>query len=644
MTWAHWGSRRVRRADDTSLLLWRSSHLARASSQDGDGSGGRDSRPAPSFPSIQGVNSAEDATATLDAAGTSLAAVVSRLSSETRLPPSLVPPLLALPSTAAGGGAVEAAAEGLLVWRRNLQRGLLPPEDVEWPRDAVFRTAVLGVFADLDMARFTRRHPALLDTVLANVLDLLAKYEANRQEVVGPDGEGGDQEQERSSGSKDSGGEGDASEGGEGDEEEQPGRQGGGGRSEQQQQGEPRSGQGGGQAGDDMRAAMEQAMAGAEFAMEAQQSQQEQPGADASSSAAQANEALAQALAKEFKQEWDPLTQHVDAAAKAFDGFDLKDLAEGQRGFDSSAGLWHATGWQELDALRAKLQRLRELRDLVRSLGRGGGRGPRRRAPRQVERQRAPMGLVRSEEAPEETRGLTRSDDLSRMLPNESTLLAASRRGMPAARLLHFARRAERTLLSYERVGWVDTPAVTTHGMEVRPAAECGPILVCLDTSGSMAGARETVAKALTLECMRQARVQQRGCYAYAFSGPGQCVEFELSFTARGMTDLLKFLAGSFHGGTDVDEPLKRSLERLQGHPEWANADVLLVTDGEIPAPSDQLLASLAQATQDMGLKVHGLLVGEEHGKDAPVRQLCTHVTQFSAWDNLKDKSPTTGR
>ena len=181
VTWAHWGSRRVRRADDTSLLLWRSSHLARASSQDGDGSGGRDSRPAPSFPSIQGVNSAEDATATLDAAGTSLAAVVSRLSSETRLPPSLVPPLLALPSTAAGGGAVEAAAEGLLVWRRNLQRGLLPPEDVEWPRDAVFRTAVLGVFADLDMARFTRRHPALLDTVLANVLDLLAKYEANRK-------------------------------------------------------------------------------------------------------------------------------------------------------------------------------------------------------------------------------------------------------------------------------------------------------------------------------------------------------------------------------------------------------------------------------------------------------------------------------
>ena len=636
MTWGHWCC--TRRVTSTQSQR-RSSSTLRASSRDGDDQ--RDSRlpvQPPSFPEIEGVKTAEDATGALDASGTSLAAVIARLNSETRLPPSLVPPLLALPSTAAGGGAVEAAAEGLLVWRRNLQRGLLPPEDCEWPRDAAFRSAVLGVFADLDMARFTRRHPALLDTVLANVLDLLAKYEANRQEVVGPDAEGGEQEQERSSGSKDSG-DGDPSEGGEGEDEDQPGQQGGGGRSEQQQEGEPRPGQGGGQAGDDMRDAMEAAMSEAEFRMEEQQQQpSEQPGADAASSAAQANEALAKALANELKQEWDPLTQHVDAAAKAFDGFDLKDLAEGQRGFDSSAGLWHATGWQELDTLRAKLQRLRELRDLVRSLGRGGGRGPRRRAPRQVERQRAPMGLVRSEEAPEETRGLTRSDDLSRMLPNESTLLAAARHGMPAARLLHFARRAERTLLSYERVGWVDTAAVTTHGMEIRPAAECGPILVCLDTSGSMAGARETVAKALTLECMRQARAQQRGCYAYAFSGPGQCVEFELSFSAKGMTDLLTFLAGSFHGGTDVDEPLKRSLERLQGHPEWANADVLLVTDGEIPPPSDQLLAALKLATQDMGLKVHGLLVGEEHGRDAPVRQLCTHVTQFTAWDQVKDK------
>ena len=54
--------------------------------------------------------------------------------------------------------------------------------------------------------------------------------------------------------------------------------------------------------------------------------------------------------------------------------------------------------------------------------------------------------------------------------------------------------------MSYERTGWLEgEPARATGRLEIRPAAELGPIIVCLDTSGSMAGARETVAKALPL-------------------------------------------------------------------------------------------------------------------------------------------------
>ncbi len=72
-----------------------------------------------------------------------------------------------------------------------------------------------------------------------------------------------------------------------------------------------------------------------------------------------------------------------------------------------------------------------------------------------------------------------------------------AREGSRPARLLHMARRAERGLASYERTGWLDgEPARVTGRLEIRPAAELGPIIVCLDTSGSMAGARETVAKA----------------------------------------------------------------------------------------------------------------------------------------------------
>ena len=510
--------------------------------------------------------------------------------------------------------------------------GLLPSTELPWPRDAVFREALLGAFADLDMARFTRRHPALLDTLLANVLDVLAVYEAERKEVLGPDGGGGEERDDAKAEPQQGGPDGSAAAPEDVPPEEQGDGSGGGG-------GQGAGADGEGEGGAD---AAESAIEASEFSMDgADNDSPSEAAADAAAAAAAANAEIAQRLVEEFKAAWDPVIDKLDAAAKAFEGFDLSDLSDERHGFDRSAGVWHATGWKELDSLRRKLEHLRELRDLVRNLGRGSGRGPLRRAPRQEAQRNAPAGVVRSPEAPEETRGLTRSDDLGRMLPSEATLLALARPSPdgrrpapPAARLLHFARRAERSLLSYERVGWVDEPAASRRGTEVRPAAECGPILLCLDTSGSMMGARETVAKALALECMRQARAQRRGCYVYAFSGPGECAEFGLALTPRGLEDMLNFLSGSFHGGTDVDEPLKRCLARLRDA-AWRDADILLVTDGEIPPPDAGLLAALEEGRRDMGLKVHGLLVGDA-GSDA-VASLCTHVTTFKSWDAVKE-------
>lgn len=57
---------------------------------------------------------------------------------------------------------------------------------------------------------------------------------------------------------------------------------------------------------------------------------------------------------------------------------------EGKAGFDSSTSVWKATGWAQVDDLRKKLENLRELRDLVRQLGRAGGKGPLRKAPQEV--------------------------------------------------------------------------------------------------------------------------------------------------------------------------------------------------------------------------------------------------------------------
>ena len=107
----------------------------------------------------------------------------------------------------------------------------------------------------------------------------------------------------------------------------------------------------------------------------------------------------------------------------------------------------------------------------VRSLGRGGAKGPLRRAPQQVFASRSPLGVIRSPRVPEEVQGLMRSGNLSLMLPSEAALLASGwprehseddeesedveGRGSHPARLLFMARLAEKGLMSYERAGLI---------------------------------------------------------------------------------------------------------------------------------------------------------------------------------------------
>lgn len=241
------------------------------------------------------------------------------------------------------------------------------------------------------------------------------------------------------------------------------------GEGEQSEDGEDGSSPGGGggeRGGDD---GSETAMDDIEMVMEG--GEEEDGEAEAARQAAkqaarERNKEIVEKLMEDFRDQWEPAVDKLDKAAKAFEGLDLADLAEGPEGFDVTKGLWQQTGWLELDSLRKKLENLRELRDLVRSLGRGAGRGPLRRAPRQRDRRGMPIGLTRSPLEPEETNGLCRSDDISRMLPSEMALIANG--GRPA-RLLHFARRVERTLLSYERVGWAEVGGLAGGGEGVAP-------------------------------------------------------------------------------------------------------------------------------------------------------------------------------
>jgi hypothetical protein len=141
----------------------------------------------------------------------------------------------------------------------------------------------------------------------------------------------------------------------------------------------------------------------------------------------------------------------------------------------------------------------------VRSLGRGGGKGPLRRAPEEVFATRNLPGVIRSALVPEQVQGLYKSGSLTQMLPSEAGLMAmgwprhahrhregchggagagvgagaaldaaecssdgestadeiVEARGSHPARLLFKARLAEKGLLSYERAGTIRTHTFT---------------------------------------------------------------------------------------------------------------------------------------------------------------------------------------
>lgn len=62
--------------------------------------------------------------------------------------------------------------------------------------------------------------------------------------------------------------------------------------------------------------------------------------------------------------------------------------------------------------------------------------------------------------------------------------------------------------------------AVSVRHSSIEKLSACAQTGVCFVGAGSMRGPRETVAKALALECMRAAKAQERGCFVFAFAGP----------------------------------------------------------------------------------------------------------------------------
>jgi len=341
--------------------------------------------------------------------------------------------------------------------------------------------------------------------------------------------------------------------------------------------------------------------------------------------------------AQDFRDEWLPQTEGLDEDLALLQG--LGDLA--QLRWDELRGQLRTREWQAARRASEWLLQLPALAELLRRLGRSERSlsSPPAAMSQAAERPPAQQSLravtTRLPDAPGEITGVRFSGRLERMLASEAAMLRH-----PVLKKLWRARQAEGRLLAWQSeavlTDWrpdARAPPRMAQAPPQREALERGPIVLCLDTSGSMRGAPENIAKAVAIAALRIAHETGRGCRLLAFGGPGELVETDLDPGRAGLQPLLELMGRSFDGGTDVQTPIERAIETVH-EARWAGADLLIVSDGEFGC-MPRTLARLEQARDSLGLRVQGVLVGDR--ETMGLLEVCDRIHWVRDWRRYAD-------
>ncbi|GAB6875521.1 VWA domain-containing protein [Thermaerobacter litoralis] len=287
----------------------------------------------------------------------------------------------------------------------------------------------------------------------------------------------------------------------------------------------------------------------------------------------------AEALAQALKRHSQALRQAARAAASAA-AQTAEDAAEALAawGFDRGM-LRHLPLEKQLDLVE-RLLKNPDLRQISRMLG----------AIRSLLRG---LHRTRTYRVPDTLYGIEFGGDLERVLPQEMALL-----GDPALRPLFMGRLLDRSLMQYR--------------LRARPKGGMGPFVMCLDASGSTAGAVQAWIKAIALALAQLAREQRRDFAGIVFGAEGELVSVEVPAglkAAEYVERVVELGTAYFGGGTDFDAPLAKALELIEGVEGLRRADILFVTDGYC-AVRDETAARIAQARETAGLRLWGVLIG----------------------------------
>ncbi len=290
--------------------------------------------------------------------------------------------------------------------------------------------------------------------------------------------------------------------------------------------------------------------------------------------------------------------------------------------WDMSSGLFQDSGFEILEIYADLLERDESLQELARVLGRHA------RAQREYEKELIEKTVINTEWKPRpalkgQIAGICTSNDISSALPSELALFKN-----PATKRLFEKKFAEKSLLSFKYENIAPQDKTETVIEEVSKEKQKGPIIICVDTSGSMNGTPENIAKTVTFALSKIAIEEKRKCFLISFSTRIECLDLS-DFKKGALEKLIQFLRMSFHGGTDATPALKYSINLLQ-EKDWQNADVLMVSDFVM----NNLAKETAQSMEDQKAKktkFYSLVIGRSGNVNA--LQCFNHNWSYNIYD-----------
>lgn len=278
--------------------------------------------------------------------------------------------------------------------------------------------------------------------------------------------------------------------------------------------------------------------------------------------------------------------------------------------WDLSSGIFETSGFEILETFAQLLERDESLQELAALLGKHN------RAQAVFEKELRDKTVIKTEWHPQpayrgEINGLRFSNDIASVLPSELAMM----RNIAAKKLFQL-KFAQKQLFSFDYQRDEEILKTETVQEEVSREKEepKGPIIICVDTSGSMHGTPENIAKTVTFALAKIAMEQERNCYLISFSTGIETLDLSSGQGGTSLKKLVHFLRMSFNGGTDAAPALTHAVKMLH-EDNYKNADVLMISDFTMNNLPADLIQSI-KAEQEKHTDFYSLVIGTSGNKN----------------------------